>query len=611
MNFDRLGVTASRDTGNSRDVETRLQEWLLAQCAQVPDARAGLVLESRGGHLVPAALWPSAAAVGILLELGERAGQAAKGLVTGFPAAAGGDPNYGIAYPVRRDGMVVAVAALAVRLPDEAALQPAMRQLQWGAAGLELILSRQTSEEEHARVETLESSIDLLSALLTESRFGGAAMALVTGLATRLDADRVSLGLIEKGECKVRHMSHTSQFGERMNLVRLIEAAMDEAVDQRLSILLPAPEVGDGAESGPVRLAHDALVALEPGVVMTLPLYVAGEPAGALTVERPSGRPFSDHERRAVESQGALAIAVLEEKRQNDRPLPAKVWGELRRWAGLVLRPGHAEYRVGLLLVLMLLAAMAFAYGTDNLSAGATLTPQQLRIMAAPFDGYLKSAPMRAGDSVRRGQVLAALDDSDLALERAKWLSQLGRFGGLYQDAVASADRVQANVNSAQRDEVLAQLDLTNSLIARSVLRAPFDGMVVSGDLSQRLGGTVSKGEVLFTVAPAGNYRVDLDVKESRIAALKVGQAGVLYLSALPARAYRFTVRKVTPKTVAQNGATYFVVEGELDPGQVLADLRPGMEGVGKIDVGRGWLPAIWTRGLTEWIRLKLWGLFG
>ena len=137
--------------------------------------------------------------------------------------------------------------------------------------------------------------------------------------------------------------------------------------------------------------------------------------------------------------------------------------------------------------------------------------------------------------------------------------------------------------------------------------RAPFDGMVVSGDLSQRLGGTVSKGEVLFTVAPAGNYRVDLDVKESRIAALKVGQVGVLYLSALPDRTYRFTVRKITPKTVARNGATYFVVEGEIDPGQVRADLRPGMEGVGKVSAGRARLAWIWTRSFVDWARVAFW----
>jgi hypothetical protein len=134
---------------------------------------------------------------------------------------------------------------------------------------------------------------------------------------------------------------------------------------------------------------------------------------------------------------------------------------------------------------------------------------------------------------------------------------------------------------------------------------------VVSGDLSQRLGGSATKGDVLFTVAPAGNFRVDLDVKESRITALRVGQEGVLHLSALPSQAFGFTVQKITPKTVAQNGATYFVIEALLDPGQPLAQLQPGMEGVGKIDVGSGWLLGIWTRDLAEWLRLKIWGLLG
>ena len=299
-------------------------------------------------------------------------------------------------------------------------------------------------------------------------------------------------------------------------------------------------------------------------------------------------------------------------KRQNDRPLPAKLWEEARHPRG----HGVAQTRPHRIHASAWVSAprcccLSFARGTDNLSADATLSPQQQRNLAAPFDGYVRSAPARAGDRVRKGQELAALDEGDLKLERAKRLSQLSRYGGLYQDAASSSDRVQTGVNSAQREEAQDQLDLTDALIARGALRAPFDGLVVSGDLSQRLGGSVSKGEVLFTVAPTGNYRVDLNVRESRITALRVGQHGLLHLSALPSRAYRFTVQKITPKTVAQNGATYFVIEAVLDPGQSLAQLQPGMEGVGKIDVGSGWPLGIWTRDLAEWMRLELWGLFG
>jgi hypothetical protein len=608
MNYNRGTATATRASERHGEGESAggAQDWLVAQCAQVPGVRAGLVLQAQGGALAPVALWPNAAAAGLLLELSERAGRDARGLITSLPGGESESPSYGIAYPIRRDDVVLAVAALAVRVSGEEALQGAMRQLQWGCAGLELILTRHTQEEERERVGRLEESVDLLSTLLAEPRFEGAAMAFVTGLSTRLGADRVSLGLLKDGECKVRHMSHSSQFDKRMNLVRLIEAAMDEAVDQRRPVVIPELE-----SAGAIRLAHDRLTAQEHGAVMTMPLYIESEPVGALTAERPLNQPFSERELQLVESLSALAIAVLEEKRRNDRPLAVKLWEEGRRLSNIVLRPGRIEYRLGLGLGVLVLLFLLFARGTDNLSADAVLSPQQQRILAAPFDGYVREAPSRAGDHVRKGQELAALDDSDLKLERAKWLSQLSRYGGLYQDAAATADRVQTGVNSAQRDEAQAQLDLTDALIARAVLRAPFDGLVVSGDLSQRIGGSVSKGEVLFAVAPAGNYRVDLNVKESRIAALRVGQSGTLHLSALPARAYRFTVQKITPKMVAQNGASYFVIEALLDPGQSLTQLQPGMEGVGKVDVGRGWLLGIWTRDLTEWLRLKLWGLFG
>ena len=35
--------------------------------------------------------------------------------------------------------------------------------------------------------------------------------------------------------------------------------------------------------------------------------------------------------------------------------------------------------------------------------------------------------------------------------------------------------------------------------------------------------------------------------------------------------------------------------------------MRPGMEGVAKIDVDRRLYASIWTRKLVNWIRMKLW----
>ncbi|PKN35162.1 MAG: hypothetical protein CVU61_04100, partial [Deltaproteobacteria bacterium HGW-Deltaproteobacteria-19] len=55
----------------------------------------------------------------------------------------------------------------------------------------------------------------------------------------------------------------------------------------------------------------------------------------------------------------------------------------------------------------------------------------------------------------------------------------------------------------------------------------------------------------------------------------------------------------------AEEGKNYFRVEAMLD--NMSPRLRPGMEGVGKIEVDRRLMISIWTRGLIDWFRLRLW----
>ncbi|WP_315980884.1 hypothetical protein [Aliamphritea spongicola] len=85
-----------------------------------------------------------------------------------------------------------------------------------------------------------------------------------------------------------------------------------------------------------------------------------------------------------------------------------------------------------------------------------------------------------------------------------------------YQEALSVRDRAKINIISAQQSQVDAQLELVTGQLARAQLTAPFDGLVVSGDLSQRLGSAVSKGGtpcgITFTPLPhsyAGERKPD------------------------------------------------------------------------------------------------------
>lgn len=586
----------------------QIQGWLEVQCSQLPEAQGGLVLVASGEELLPEALWPDAATAEPLLDLGERAGKAGEGLV--MPLSSGGalSAGFGVAWPLLDQGAVIAVAALAIAGEDQSGLQSTMRKLQWGAAGLQLLLVQSLSGHAREREGALAASVDLLAAVLGEQSFDAAAIALVTALATRLGADRASLGLVEGEGVKVAHVSHAAQVGETMSLIRRIEAAMDEVVDQRLPIALPPIRREDEA---PIRIAHERLVAQDRGAVITIPLFQDGVSAGALMLERPSYLPFTAAEQAMVESVAALAVAALLDKKRGDQPFVRRLVTTMRDSVRTIMAPDRRERRVVIGLGVAAVLALLLARGTDRVSANAEIMPRQQIVLAAPFDGYVRSASARAGDRVRQGAAIAVLDDGDLLLERARWESRVARHGGEFQDASALQDRVQINVTSAERDEAQAQFDLANAFLARSVLKAPFDAVVVAGDLSQRIGAAVTKGEELFRVAPRGAYRVDLRIPESRIADLRSGQRGLLHLSALPSQSYGFTVAKITPRTVSEGGESYFVVEAALDVGQSPAALQPGMKGVGKVEVGTGWLPGIWTRDLGAWLRLHLWSLFG
>jgi RND family efflux transporter MFP subunit len=227
------------------------------------------------------------------------------------------------------------------------------------------------------------------------------------------------------------------------------------------------------------------------------------------------------------------------------------------------------------------------------------------RAVAAPFQGFVGESFVRAGDTVRAGQMLARLDDRDLKLERVRWASEAEQMQRRYRQAAAAQERSAMTVAAAQEQQALAQLGLVEERLERATLRAPFEGVVVTGDLSQLLGSPVEQGKVLFEVAPLDAYRVVLHVDERDIAELQPGQRGQIALAGMPYDRMHFTVRQITPISTAQEGRNFFRVEAQLD--QAPPRLRPGMEGIGKVEVGSRKLLWIWTHPLIEWLQLASW----
>jgi multidrug resistance efflux pump len=213
------------------------------------------------------------------------------------------------------------------------------------------------------------------------------------------------------------------------------------------------------------------------------------------------------------------------------------------------------------------------------------------------------------GDRVKAGQLLAELADEDLRLEQRKAQSEVAQLEGSYGEALAKQDRAQIAEIMAKLAEARAQLSLVEQQLERVRLVAPFDGVVLSGDLTQSLGAPVKKGEVLMKVAPEHDFRVILEVDERDVGYVTLAQPGHLALAAMPGEALPFEIKQITPVATAGDGRNYFEMEASLKAKS--PQLRPGLEGVAKVDAGeRSWLWIV-THRLYDWMRLTLWSWLG
>lgn len=581
--------------------------WLSEQCGMLPGVTGAVLVWARRGDGEPAqvACWPGDGGQRPDLALAARSAWSADEPLTDFRAPGQGTPVAlgRVALPFATSGGLR--GAVAFEIVDAKASESAVlvERLRAGAAWLDVLLRRaQAGSSSGDEAESSGAALALVRTALQRRELSEAATAAATELATRLGAERVSIGLVHRGRVRVEGISHSARFDSRANSISDLAAAMDEACDQDATLIHPAL-----CGSPPFVLReHEALASRQgSGTVCTVPLAQDGRVVGALTAEWPKdNEPGSE----VLASAGALAAHLgpaLQAVRRADAGLLSRVEVGLRdrlhRWLG----PEHPGARLIAIATATLLAFLAVAPGDYRVTAEATLEGRVQRAVVAGLEGYIAQADVRAGDAVKTGQVLGGLDDRDLLLERRKWAGRLEQLRREHREALASHDRPQVNILHARISQARAEIELLEENLARTRWVAPFDGIVVRGDLSQSLGSPVEKGDVLFEIAPLDGYRIVLRVDERDISDVQLGQKGRLALQALPGDSLPLTVDRITPVASSEGDRNVFRVEARLDT--PVSALRPGMEGVAKIEIERRRLLWIWTHRIIDTVRLWAW----
>ena len=174
---------------------------------------------------------------------------------------------------------------------------------------------------------------------------------------------------------------------------------------------------------------------------------------------------------------------------------------------------------------------------TDTFEAVGTLEAIEEITIVSEIDAVIKSLPFKEGRFIKQGDLIAQLDDSQLAAEFA-------RAEALFVQSETNYNRIkilsEKNLNTKQElDDALAVLKVTEanlefaeSRLSKTKIMVPFNGII--GTRKVNVGDFIRIGQEITQLANLNNLRVLFSVPERFLSELKTNSSIVIYSSVYP-----------------------------------------------------------------------------
>ncbi|MFQ5747097.1 MAG: efflux RND transporter periplasmic adaptor subunit [Gemmatimonadota bacterium] len=162
--------------------------------------------------------------------------------------------------------------------------------------------------------------------------------------------------------------------------------------------------------------------------------------------------------------------------------------------------------------------------------------------LAAEVSGPITEVPVREGDFVRKGDLIARIDPAVYELDVRQAEGDLEKAQADLQELTLGDDRIQDAALRAERQRQArirsgvtgaeARLEKAKHDLSKTEFRAPYAGRVAN--LAVDVGSRVRAGDSVATVVDVSSVDVDVQVLESELAALEVGREASVRFTAFP-----------------------------------------------------------------------------
>ena len=219
------------------------------------------------------------------------------------------------------------------------------------------------------------------------------------------------------------------------------------------------------------------------------------------------------------------------------------------------------------------------------LNASGYVVAQRKAAVASKITGRLVYLGVEEGSRVKKGQVIARLENDDAVAARNRALANVNAAKSALEQAMAEFDDAVLNFNrmlklsekgsvarsendiaearwkrakaavSAQKSSIKASeeaLKEAEVLLEYATIRAPFDAVVLTknadiGDIITPLGAATNAKAAVVDIADMESLQVEVDVSESNIGIVKNGQPCEIHLDALQDSRFRGAVHMIVP----------------------------------------------------------------
>ena len=292
-----------------------------------------------------------------------------------------------------------------------------------------------------------------------------------------------------------------------------------------------------------------------------------------------------------------------------------RAWLRQKREDYMVWKMTRTQQAGALGLALLLLIPPV----SSSVSSSLVLEPGASARVRAEVPGQVKAIYVKSGDTVKSGQLLAVLQNPEVAADADSLRHQLALASSQLRNGQDRSDFDSAANAVRDRTRLQQELAVAEKRAASLEIRAPIDGVVATADLDQKPGSFLAAGDEFAQIVDRTTMKARILVRDWDLQEVQQGATVKVKVVPFPYRTYSGKVDRLYPASAADRPVTqtenlerlgqqltnYFAVDMEFANPD--GSLTEGMTGTAKVSGKRASVAWQASRAVWRWAHSQAW----